>query len=139
MTSQPPAITELSAAQVRKAVDLRSLDFTTTADLEPQTALVGQERATQALEMGIAMSQTGYNIFVSDQEGRGTLAQIAAMLQARAAALPTPGDWAYVHNFRQPDQPRDKGRKFLHLPFPDRCAFNRRGDGRRNRSCPRLP
>ena len=106
MTSQPPAITELSAAQVRKAVDLRGLDFTTTADLEPQTALVGQERATQALDMGIAMPQPGYNIFVSDLEGRGTLAQITAMLQARAAALPTPGDWAYVHNFRQPDQPR---------------------------------
>jgi hypothetical protein len=40
MTSQHPAISELSADQVRKAVDLSRLNFTTTADLEPQTVLI---------------------------------------------------------------------------------------------------
>ena len=106
MTTSHPAIAELTAAQVRKAVDLSRLHFDTTADLEPQTALVGQERAVQALQMGVDMPQPGYNIFVSEAPGSGARAQITALLRERAAASPTPGDWVYVHNFRQPDQPR---------------------------------
>lgn len=105
MTPQLSPASELSADQVRKAVDLSHLTFTTTADLEPQTALVGQERAVQALQMGIAMPQSGYNIFVSDVTGTGAHTQILTLLQDRATAMPTPGDWVYVHNFRQPDQP----------------------------------
>ena len=105
MTPQLSPVPELSADQVRKAVDLSHLTFTTTADLEPQTALVGQERAVQALQMGIAIPQSGYNIFVSDVAGMGARTQITALLQDRAVAMPTPGDWVYIHNFRQPDQP----------------------------------
>ena len=80
--------------------------FTSTAELEPLTALVGQERATQALQMGLGMTQQGYNIFVCGFEGTGAQAQITALLREHAAALPTPGDWVYVHNFRSPDQPQ---------------------------------
>jgi len=105
MTPQRTPIPELLAAQVRKAVDLSRLDFTTTADLEPRTELVGQERAIQALQMGIEMPQPGYNIFVSDADGTVARVQITTLLQDHAAALPTPGDWVYVHNFRQPDEP----------------------------------
>ena len=65
-------------------MDLSRLDFTTTAELEPQTALVGQERATQALQMGIDIPQPGYNIFVSDVAGSSAQAQITALLRARS-------------------------------------------------------
>jgi hypothetical protein len=106
MTPPRSPVPELSADHVRKAVHLGHLAFTTTADLEPQTALVGQERAAQALQMGIEIPQPGYNIFVSGLEGAGAHAQITTLLQERAATLPTPGDWVYIHNFRQPDQPR---------------------------------
>jgi hypothetical protein len=105
MTPQLSPAPELSADQVRKAVDLSHLAFTTTADLEPQTAVVGQDRAVQALQMGVAIPQPGYNIFVSELQGMGARTQITALLQDRAATMPTPGDWVYVHNFRQPDQP----------------------------------
>ena len=98
-------ILELTAAQVRKGVELSSLDFDTTADLEPKTTLVGQDRATQALQMGIEIPQPGYNIFVSDADVTGARAQVSTLLQTHAATLPTPGDWVYVHNFREPDQP----------------------------------
>jgi predicted ATP-dependent protease len=97
---------ELSAADARQTVDLSALAFTTTADLEPLTTLVGQERAAQALQMGLGIPQVGYNIFVCGLEGSGAQAQIAAMLRERAAAMPTPGDWVYAYNFRYPDQPQ---------------------------------
>ncbi len=105
MTPPYAPVPELLADRVRKAVDLSRLDFMTTADLEPQTTLVGQERAIQALQMGMDIPQPGYNIFVSDMDGTGARAPITTLLQDHAAALPTPGDWVYVHNFRQPDQP----------------------------------
>ncbi|MGQ4808619.1 hypothetical protein NKDENANG_02006 [Candidatus Entotheonellaceae bacterium PAL068K] len=105
MNNQPAILPELSAEQVRKAVDLSTLTFTTTADLEPQTPIVGQERARQALQMGLEMPQPGYNIFVCGLEGAGSRIQIARLLQERAASLLTPGDWVYVQNFQQPDQP----------------------------------
>ena len=100
---------ELSAEEARRMVDLSTLQFTTTAELEPLTTLVGQERATQALDMGLGMRQQGYNIFVCGFEGTGAQTQIAALLRERAATLPTPGDWVYVHNFRYPDQPQALG------------------------------
>ncbi|HEY7490159.1 MAG TPA: Lon-like protease helical domain-containing protein, partial [Candidatus Tectomicrobia bacterium] len=106
MKGQREALPELSADDARRAIDLSSLPFTTTADLQPLTTLVGQERATQALQVGLGMTQQGYNIFVSGFEGTGAPAQIATLLRERAATMPTPGDWVYVHNFRHPDQPQ---------------------------------
>jgi hypothetical protein len=76
---------ELSPEDARRAVDLSALPFTTTAELAPLTSLVGQERAVQALEIGLGMTQQGYNIFVSGFEGTGAQGQIAALLQDRAA------------------------------------------------------
>src|SRR5215831_10406299 len=58
----PQAIT---AAEAYRRADLSALTFTTTADLEPLTTMVGQERAVQALHMGLGIPQQGYNIFVS--------------------------------------------------------------------------
>jgi hypothetical protein len=46
---------ELSVEEARWIVDLSALQFTTTAELEPFTALVGQERATQALHLGLVV------------------------------------------------------------------------------------
>src|SRR6266516_38321 len=97
---------EITAAQAYRRADLSALAFTTTADLEPLTTMVGQERAVQALHMGLGMPQQGYNIFVSGLAGSGARTQIEALLRERAAALPTPGDWVYVHNFRASDQPQ---------------------------------
>jgi lon-related putative ATP-dependent protease len=113
-------VAELTAEEARRGVDLSALLFTSTAELEPLTTLVGQERAVQALQMGLGMTHQGYNIFVSGFEGSGALPQIAALLRARAVTMPTPEDWVYVHNFRNPDQPQvialpaGQGRRLQH-------------------------
>src|SRR5918912_2816247 len=99
----PQAIT---AAEARRRADLSTLTFTTTADLGPLTTMVGQERAVQALHLGLGMPQQGYNIFVSVLAGSGARTQVEELLRQQAAALPTPGDWVYVQNFRSPDQPQ---------------------------------
>jgi lon-related putative ATP-dependent protease len=107
MDSTQAAIRKLTAEEARRGVDLGDLQFTTTADLHAPPTLVGQERAAQALQLGLSMPQRGYNIFVSGLTGLEARQQIADILTQRAADLPTPGDWVYVHNFRRPDQPQD--------------------------------
>ncbi|GIX49452.1 MAG: ATP-dependent protease [Candidatus Tectimicrobiota bacterium] len=114
------AVRELTAEEARRTVDLSTLPFATTAELPPLTDLVGQERAVQALHTGLGMDQAGYHIFVCGLEGTEAQAQIVALLRQRAASLPTPGDWVYVHNFRNPDQPQalalepGQGRRLQH-------------------------
>jgi len=68
--------------------------------------MVGQERAVQALHLGLGVPQQGYNIFVSVLAGSGARTQVEELLRDKATTLPTPGDWVYVQNFRSPDQPQ---------------------------------
>ena len=97
---------EITAEQARRTADLISVTFSTTADLEPLITMVGQERAVQALHLGLGVPQQGYNIFVSVLAGSGARIQVEELLREKAATWPTPGDWVYVQNFRSPDQPQ---------------------------------
>jgi ATP-dependent Lon protease len=49
---------------------------------------------------------SGYNIFVSGLTGAEKLETLRHWVTERATASATPGDWVYVHNFKQPDAPR---------------------------------
>ncbi|MGE3540356.1 MAG: Lon protease family protein [Candidatus Tectimicrobiota bacterium] len=106
MSQASTAPRELTAEDVRRRVDLSALTFTTTAELEPRTSMVGQERAVQALHLGLGIPHQGYNIFVSGLANSGAREQIVTLLQERARTAPTSGDWVYVQHFRSPDQPQ---------------------------------
>jgi ATP-dependent Lon protease len=97
---------EITAAEACRHADLSTLAFTTTADLAPLATLVGQERAMQALHVGLGIPQPGYHIFVSGLASAGVRDHIVALIREHAQSLPTPGDWVYVHNFRTPDHPQ---------------------------------
>ena len=67
---------------------------------------VGQERALAALDIGLGVAGSGYNIFVSGLSGAEKLETLRSWVTERATATATPGDWAYVHNFKLPDAPK---------------------------------
>lgn len=96
---------ELSAAELRFAGKLAD-SFTSTRDLNRATEFVGQERALAALELGLGVDGSGYNIFVSGLTGAEKLETVRRWVAERAASSATPGDRVYVHNFKQPDAPR---------------------------------
>ncbi|HEY74823.1 MAG TPA: AAA family ATPase [Thermoflexia bacterium] len=98
--------TELTPEQLRRVCDPASFSFETTADLPLTSDIIGQPRATRAIEFGLRMKGPGYNIFVLGPEGTGRTTIIQRFLTQRAVQEPTPDDWVYVHNFRQPRQPR---------------------------------
>ena len=96
---------ELKADELRFASKIMT-PFASTRELSGPKDFVGQERALAALELGLGVGSNGYNIFVSGLTGADKLETLRRWIAARAAAGPTPGDWVYVHNFKEPDAPR---------------------------------
>ncbi|MCK9241560.1 ATP-binding protein [Desulfocurvus sp.] len=65
-----------------------------------------QPRALQALEMGLAVDDPGFNVFVAGEPNLGRTYLAMDFLRPRAARMAEPGDMVYVHNFLDPDRPR---------------------------------
>lgn len=95
----------LQARQLRRRIDPARLGGASTADLDPVSGLIGQERAVDAVRFGMAIRRHGYNVFVLGPSGMGKHTLVRGFLEAEAAPAPQPSDWCYVHNFEQPDRP----------------------------------
>ena len=113
-----PAHAELPPSSLRIRFGAGLLPFQTTLDLPETREIIGQERAVRAIDFGLHVAGHGYNIYVSGVPGTGKSAIIRPMLRQVAESQPTPEDWCYVYNFRDPDRPRalslpaGKGREF---------------------------
>ncbi|MBM3935005.1 MAG: ATP-dependent protease [SAR202 cluster bacterium] len=83
-----------------------SLGFETTDDVQPLDSPIGQERAISALNLGLEIGDPGFNIFVSGAPGTGRTTAVKTFLDKTAHKRPVPADWAYVHNFQDPSQPK---------------------------------
>lgn len=64
--------------------------FDTTDDLEPFRGVLGQERAVEALQFGVAMPRPGYNVFVMGEPGPDASPSSNAICKPRASASPRP-------------------------------------------------
>jgi predicted ATP-dependent protease len=104
-TGQAMAHLALAPEQVRRRLDPASLPFQTTAEVEPLGATIGQPRALSALEFGLEIPTGGYNLYVAGRSGSGRESTVRRYLERYARQRPTPADWVYVHNFKDPEQP----------------------------------
>ncbi|MBD3345239.1 MAG: AAA family ATPase [Chitinivibrionales bacterium] len=88
-------------------IDLPPSDglFNTTRNLSPLDDIVGQPRAIKALELGLDVNDSGYNIYASGMSGLGKRTMLQKILQQKAEEKPVPSDWIYVNNFDQQDRP----------------------------------
>lgn len=96
----------LPASLLRRSAEFDELSFTTTDEVPPLTGLVGQERAIEAVEFGIAIQRPGFNVFAFGPSGSGKRSLVQELLEKRAATQPVPPDWCYVNNFADPRHPR---------------------------------
>lgn len=96
----------LSTDQLYQHTDPDLFDFETTADIDGPVVVVGQERALDAVRFGIGIQDKGYNLYALGPHGLGKQEVISQFIEGRAAELPTPPDWCYVHNFEQSYKPR---------------------------------
>lgn len=93
-------------------------NFASTDDLEPFRGVLGQERAVEALQFGVAMPRPGYNVYVMGEPGTGRFSFVQRYLRAEAKRQATPVDRVYVNHFDEPREPRA-----LELPAGTAAAF----------------
>ncbi|MCS7005944.1 MAG: ATP-binding protein [Thermoleophilia bacterium] len=102
---RPRGRRSLPPERLRRRVDPARLGFASTAEVEPLVGTVGQPRALDALEFGLAATTHGFNVFVAGMPGSGRLSTVLDYLQTLAADRPPPPDWVYVHDFADGDRP----------------------------------
>ncbi|WP_108127489.1 Lon protease family protein [Saccharospirillum mangrovi] len=95
----------LAAQQLKAQVDLSHLNIETTADLEGNSGFLGQPRAKESLEFGIAMRGTGYNLYVMGESGTGRQSLVSNYVKDLAESQAAPSEWAYINNFETPREP----------------------------------
>ncbi|GGL96788.1 ATP-dependent protease [Pseudomonas asuensis] len=96
----------LAPDELTSPFDPAQLSFSTTDELEPFRGILGQERAVEALQFGVAMPRPGYNVYVMGEPGTGRFSFVQRFLKAEGKRLPTPSDWAYLNNFDELREPR---------------------------------
>ncbi len=112
-------IRQLTSAQLRRTCDPNQFNFETTADLNPTSVgLMGQPRATKALQFGVGIPSAGYNIYVLGNSSMGHREMVEEFLRDVAAKQPVPNDWLYVHNFETNQKPQA-----IQLPAGDGSTF----------------
>jgi lon-related putative ATP-dependent protease len=71
-----------------------------------RTHIIGQDRAIEAMELGLRVESPGYNVFVSGPSGTGRTTTAKHILLSFKQPRSPLRDFVYVHNFDEPDRPR---------------------------------
>lgn len=100
-----PLLPELAAADLYRPCDPAQFDFDSTAELADLTVFVGQPRAREAIDFGIGIKKTGYNLYALGPAGTGKRTLVHRLFEEQATHDPVPADWCYVNNFEQPHCP----------------------------------
>ncbi len=86
-------------------IDISSLEFETTKDVEILESVIEQDRAQRSLELGLAIQRHNYHVYVAGASGTGKRSQLKALLKKVAPGRDVPPDIAYVHNFEERGSP----------------------------------
>lgn len=105
MTEEQRASLRLAPNQLTNSLDSSLFPFDETSSLEPFSGVLGQDRAVEALEFGVAMGRSGYNLFVMGEPGSGRFSYVQRYLKQVATPAAAPADWLYVNNFEEPREP----------------------------------
>lgn len=115
MSQHTAARLRLAPEALTRPFNSSQFNFSTTDELEPFLGILGQERAVEALQFGVAMPRHGYNLYVMGEPGTGRFSFVRRYLRAEAKRQATPLDWVYVSNFAESREP-------LALSLPAGCA-----------------
>lgn len=66
---------------------------------EIEQVFIGHDRAKEALDFGLAMKATGFNVFAMGEHGTGRQTLIKQLLAEVASDEATPSEWCYINNF----------------------------------------
>jgi lon-related putative ATP-dependent protease len=96
---------EVPIEKLRWRCDPEALPFETTQTIQACEEVIGQERAQEAIRLGLKIPSVGYNIFVTGLTGTGRFTTIKCILEELNIQGKIPNDFCYVNNFKNPDMP----------------------------------
>jgi lon-related putative ATP-dependent protease len=111
---------EVPIEKLRWRCDPETFAVETTASIRPCEEIIGQERALEAIRVGLEIDSIGYNIFVTGLSGTGRFATIKCVLEELDTKGKVPNDFCYVNNFKNPDMPQ-----MITLPAGQGNAFKK--------------
>jgi len=114
---------EVSIEKLRWRCDPDALPFQTTESIHPCDEIIGQDRALEAIRLGLDINSIGYNIFVTGLAGTGRFTTIKCVLEEMDEIHKKgeiPNDLCYVNNFKNPDMPH-----MVSLPAGQGNAFKK--------------
>ncbi len=100
-----PKHKELKPEDLRWECNPDIFEFKTTDELEPIEGILGQERALNALKVGMDLRSPGYNIYIAGLSGTGKTTTVKKILEKVSSQCPLLFDYAYVNNFKNGDRP----------------------------------
>lgn len=98
-------VKKLPVEKYRNTLDLSLVKCKSTKELKPLDEIVGQDRAVKALDFGLNIPETGFNVFVSGMYGTGRKSAVKKFVEELAKSKPMGNDWIYVNNFANPYEP----------------------------------
>lgn len=86
---------------------IENLSFSTTEEIDSKREIIGQDRAVKAIEFGLKMKKSGYNIYVSGTSGLGRVNYTSELIKKYASNNKKNDnrDWVYVNNFKNFNEP----------------------------------
>ena len=99
-------ISELPPDKLRWYCDPRLVPVSSTEDMKPIEAMIGQPRAHHALMFGINVKEPGFNIYAAGLPGTGKTTTVLDFLKEVARDVLAPSDWCYVNNFSDEYRPK---------------------------------
>ncbi len=111
---------EIGHQELNNKCDKKQFKFKDTSKISFDDGIIGQQRASDAMDFGLRIRMKGYNIYMSGSTGTGKTTYARSCTNKKAREEQTPDDWCYVYNFEKPNEPiavnvsAGKGREFKH-------------------------
>jgi lon-related putative ATP-dependent protease len=79
--------------------------FDNTQEISEYKDIIGQDRAVEAIELGLKISKPGYNIYIAGDNGTGKKNYVLKKIRDYSASSSPANDWCYVYNFKDDYKP----------------------------------
>lgn len=116
--TEPRSADRLPPERLRWRCAPEQHDFEGEPGVTPEESTLGQDRAVEALRLGLNIDAPGFNVFVAGPNGSGRTFTVRRMLEDIERKTRLEEDRAFVHNFEDRDRPR-----LLRLPRGQGKAF----------------
>ena len=105
MTTDTSFKFKVPVEDLRPLCEPSGIEFESSDQLPSGTRRLGQQRAIDAIRLGIQIESDGHNVFVLGPPGSHRHGLAEELAKEHAAKKKAPNDWCYITNFTNPEKP----------------------------------